>query len=132
MRLPTPAWLVALKVFAFRDRGGRARRDLQDVEMILSNATDVMQDRIFGEIAQLLEEGLAFAEAGPLLLGMDLARQAPAREYAALLYILTGLHDEPDHATIARAIAPASPQRVEDFARLLAALQMGLRQREPR
>jgi predicted nucleotidyltransferase len=79
--------LVAMKLFAHRDRADREPKDLGDLIYILEHATRALEARVFHELGGELAE-LEYDEAGPYLLGREIAAVAPASEVDALLDIV--------------------------------------------
>lgn len=66
---------VVLKVFAWGDRGERTKKDLEDIEFILSKYEDEDEERIFNELAAELSSGnVDFLDANIYLLGQDIYR----------------------------------------------------------
>ncbi len=69
-----PSFIV-LKVFAWGDRGERTKKDLEDIEFILSKYEDEDEERIFNELAAELSSGnVDFLDANIYLLGQDICR----------------------------------------------------------
>lgn len=69
-----PSFIV-LKVFAWGDRGERTKKDLEDIEFILSKYEDDDEERIFNELAAELSSGnVDFLDANIYLLGQDICR----------------------------------------------------------
>lgn len=65
-----PAFIV-LKVFAWGDRGGRTKKDLEDLELVLSKYED--DERVYVELAEELTTGdVDFSDANIYLLGQDI------------------------------------------------------------
>jgi predicted nucleotidyltransferase len=72
--IDTPSFIV-LKVFAWGDRGERTKKDLEDIEFILSKYEDDDEERIFNELAAELSSGnVDFLDANIYLLGQDICR----------------------------------------------------------
>ena len=66
---------VVLKIFAWGDRGERTKKDLEDIEFILSKYEDDDEERIFNELAAELSSGnVDFLDANIYLLGQDIYR----------------------------------------------------------
>lgn len=109
IRVARLRWLVALKLFAFRDRGAQTLHDLEDVDIMLRHATEALQERVFEELAADLATGrLDFDTAGAFLIGMDLANEASLQELQVLRTVLEGLLGESDLATLARVLGGAA------------------------
>jgi predicted nucleotidyltransferase len=64
--------LVALKLFAFTDRGDHTTKDLEDLTFILEHATDALHDRVFEELDGHILIARPYEQYGALLLGRDL------------------------------------------------------------
>ncbi|MFN5767558.1 MAG: hypothetical protein ACK470_24900, partial [Pseudanabaena sp.] len=72
--IDTPSFVV-LKIFAWGDRGERTKKDLEDIEFILSKYEDDDEERIFNELAAELSSGnVDFLDANIYLLGQDICR----------------------------------------------------------
>ncbi len=72
--IDTPSFVV-LKIFAWGDRGDRTKKDLEDIEFILSKYEDDDEERIFNELAAELSSGnVDFLDANIYLLGQDICR----------------------------------------------------------
>jgi predicted nucleotidyltransferase len=131
VRVATPPWHVALKLFAYADRG--QERDLTDIAFILDHATEAFSARVFEELSdELADEVLGYDSAGPYLLARDLLRQSPPKVIAALQDVLTRILDEPDHLALRRLLLRAGSlerreQLLEEFVRRLEAFRRGLR-----
>jgi predicted nucleotidyltransferase len=68
----TPA-LVALKLFAWGDRGERTRKDLDDIDFILKNYSD--DERVYEELIDELVNGdIEYIDAPIYLLGQDIRK----------------------------------------------------------
>lgn len=66
---------VVLKIFAWGDRGERTKKDLEDIEFILSKYEDEDEERIFNELVEELSSGdVDFSDANIYLLGQDIYR----------------------------------------------------------
>lgn len=129
MRVATPAWHVALKLAAYADR--RAEKDLSDLNYILEHATNAFSERVFDELAELLADDLSYDEAGPYLIGQDLAKQAPPETAVELLNVLSGLLDEPNQLELRRHLLkfPTSDHREAELKQIVArfaALRRGI------
>lgn len=75
LRVANLPGLVALKLFAFRDRGTDPRSsDLGDLDYILSNASGALEKRVYTELFPAQLVALDYPELGPYLLGRDVAR----------------------------------------------------------
>ena len=105
LRVANLPGLIALKLFAFRDRGTDPRSsDLGDLAYILSNASNALQERVYIELSPAQLEALDYPELGPYLLGRDVARTVSRDEAASLSVILdTRVLVTPDYALLSRA-----------------------------
>ncbi len=67
-----PAFVV-LKIFAWDDRKDRTKKDLEDIDFILSNYED--DNRVYEELAEELADGVVeYLDASIYLLGQDISR----------------------------------------------------------
>lgn len=115
--------LVALKLYAHRDRADRERKDLGDLVYILEHVTEALKDRVFDELGGELAE-LEYDEAGPYLLGRKLAVMTPASERDALLHIVeTRILVPPLYRALIRVMGSGHLDRA---IRQFAALRSGL------
>jgi predicted nucleotidyltransferase len=116
--------LVALKLFAFDDRGDRTTKDLEDLAFILEHATDALHDRVFEELDGPELIARPYEEYGALLLGRDLRIRfddaagerlaAIARRAARRVPSLPG------------AFRASSSERTEDLVQRFNALEAGI------
>jgi predicted nucleotidyltransferase len=84
-----PAFVV-LKVFAWGDRGERTKKDLEDIEFILSKYED--DDRVYDELAEeLANEVVDFLNANIYLLGRDIHEILQAKTLLELNILLDKL-----------------------------------------
>ncbi|MFN5564826.1 MAG: hypothetical protein ACK5BG_14555 [Pseudanabaena sp.] len=94
--IDTPSFVV-LKIFAWGDRGERTKKDLEDIEFILSKYEDDDEERIFNELAAELSSGnVDFLDANIYLLGQDICRMLQDKtliELNKLLKIMTKKFD---------------------------------------
>lgn len=97
--------LLILKLYALRDRLHQAgATDLRDIDYVLTNASVALHERVFEEIAPELLLELDYAELGPRLLALDVARMTEADEVARLITIIDErVLTPPDYAHLARA-----------------------------
>jgi predicted nucleotidyltransferase len=96
--------LLALKLFAFRDRHARTSKDLSDLIYIFANGSYVLMDRVYKELNFELTE-LDFDQLGPFLLGQDVNRIVPQSERDALIAILEKqILEPPDYSALSRLI----------------------------
>jgi len=97
--------LLILKLYALRDRLHQAgATDLRDIDYVLRNASHVLRDRVFDELPPEVLIELDYAELGPRLLALDVARMTEAAEVARLIAIIDEcLLTPPDYAHLARA-----------------------------
>lgn len=115
--------LVALKLFAHRDRAAREPKDLLDLVYMLEHATDALQSKVFQELGGELVE-LEYDEAGPYLLGRELAAITSPSERETLVSII----DErilvpPRYAALVRVMRATD---LEDVVRRFRALRRGM------
>jgi len=107
-----PTW-VGLKLLAWGDRGENTRKDLEDIDWILTHYQD--DERVYDELyQQLADETLQYQDAAIYLLGQDIIRTF-----------------EPSTLTQIQALLTQLTQRFEDnqegsFGYKLAILQQGL------
>ena len=116
--------LIALKLFAHRDRADREPKDLGDLIYILEHATDALEARLVPELRGELAE-LEYDEAGPYLLGRELGAIAPTSEREALLRILDSqILVSPHYSALTRMMRSDGLQRA---VRQFSALRKGLK-----
>lgn len=135
LRVATLHWHVALKLLAYTDR--ELKKDLDDIDFMLSAATEALTDRVYTELADPLSEGkLAFNVAGAYLVGKDLSREATHEERRALLAILNDkVIREPDYLALSRLV-PASldetlrSNRIDQVIEHFQSLRRGLEESE--
>lgn len=90
----TPA-LIVLKIFAWGDRRERTKKDLEDIEFILSKYTD--DERVYAELASELADGVVdFLDANIYLLGQDIHNILQERTLSALDALLSTLIESLD------------------------------------
>ncbi len=123
--------LAALKVIAFAERGQETDKDLRDLYFILTNyARCGNEDRIFDEFTDELGAGLPYDQAGPLLLGRDLARHAKPETLAYVRNELDRLPERLDlyaNALLGRCLDEDQRERdLADLHALFAALRRGV------
>lgn len=117
--------LVTLKLFAFKDRGQDTRSsDLSDLGYILTNATDVLGERVYNELEPELLEDLDYDELGPHLLGRDVASIVQSDERDRLNDIVLSRILTSDYMALSRAVSTAELPRA---ARCFKAFAGGLR-----
>ncbi len=123
--------LAALKVIAFAERGSATDKDLRDLHFILTNyARCDNEDRIFDELGDELGAGLPYDQAGPLLLGRDLARHLKPETLARVCGELDRLPERLDlyaNALLGRCLDEDQRERdLIDLHALFAALRRGV------
>ncbi len=80
--------LIALKLFAYRDRHAETTKDIDDLVYILTNASDAFQSRLYDELPGEAIQELDYAQLGPYLLGLDVASLITAAERESLTDLL--------------------------------------------
>ena len=84
--IDTPSFIV-LKFFAWGDRGERTKKDLEDIEFILSKYEDY--DRVYSELVDELSCGkVKFLDAHIYLLGQDICRMLQEKTLVELNKLL--------------------------------------------
>lgn len=95
--------LLALKLFAYRDRHGQTSKDIDDLIYIFSNSSDALSDRVYNELDGEVIQRLDYEQLGPYLLGRDTALVIASSEQAALTEIIDGrLLTAPDYIALSR------------------------------
>lgn len=97
--------LLILKLYALRDRLHRpGATDLRDIDYVLTNASVVLHNRVFDELPHEVLLELDYAELGPRLLAVDVARMTHAAEVVRLIAIIGEcVLTPPDYTHLARA-----------------------------
>jgi len=91
-----PSFIV-LKVFAWGDRGESTKKDLEDIEFILSKYED--DDRVYNELVEELSSGyVEFLDANIYLLGQDIYRMLQDKTLIELNKLLGKMIKKFDHA----------------------------------
>ena len=91
-----PSFIV-LKVFAWGDRGERTKKDLEDIEFILSKYED--DDRVYNELVEELSSGyVEFLDANIYLLGQDIYRMLQDKTLIELNKLLGKMIKKFDYA----------------------------------
>jgi len=99
--------VAVLKVFAYLDRPHEREKDLRDLAYLFDNYVGVDEDRLYtGEAA---EEGLFDVEASTWLLGYDIGRCIPDREYEVFVAFLAGVLSEQDVLRTSEKLASRGP-----------------------
>jgi len=108
--------LVALKLFAFNDRGDRTTKDLEDLAFILEHATDALHDRAFQELDGSELVARPYEEYGALFLGRDLRARIDdtARERLAAI-VRRAAQGVPSLPRMLRASSERSADLLERF-----------------
>jgi len=88
-----------------RDRLHRpGATDLRDIDYVLTNASVVLHNRVFDELPHEVLLELDYAELGPRLLAVDVARMTHAAEVVRLIAIIGEcVLTPPDYTHLARA-----------------------------
>lgn len=123
--------LATLKIIAFAERGNATDKDLRDLYFILTNyARCGNEDRIFDELSDELVAGLPYDQAGPLLLGRDLAQRVKPETLARVRKELDRLPERLDlyaNALLGRCLDEEQRERdLIDLHALFAALRRGV------
>ena len=88
---------VVLKVFAWGDRGERTKKDLEDIEFILSKYED--DDRVYNELVEeLSSRSVEFLDANIYLLGQDIYRMLQDKTLIELNKLLGKMIEKFDYA----------------------------------
>jgi predicted nucleotidyltransferase len=107
-----PAFVV-LKIFAWSDRGDRTRKDLEDLEFVLSKYDD--DERAYIELAEeLATSKVGFWDASVYLLGRDIFRMLQSRTLLKL------------NAVLDKLIEKIGDDEVGSFGYRLSVLQKGI------
>lgn len=115
--------LVALKLYAFRDRFAYTEKDLGDLLHVLSNASEALAERACVELGEELAD-LDDEQVGPYLLGRDLAGITGDEEREVLLEIIASrILDAPEYRALNRAMRG---NRVGEAVALFEAFREGL------
>jgi len=115
--------LVALKLFAFDDRGDRTTKDLEDLAFILEHATDALHDRAFQELDGHELIARPYEEYGALLLGRDLRTRFDDTAHERLAAIV---RRAAQGLPVLPGMFRASPERSADLLQRFDALEAGL------
>lgn len=97
--------LLILKLYALRDRLDQpGATDLRDIDYVLSNASVVLQGRVFDELPHEMLLELDYTKYGPRLLAVDVARMTDAAEVVRLVAIIDEcVLTPPDYTRLDRA-----------------------------
>lgn len=121
--IPSLPSLVALKLYAFRDRFHDTQDDLKDLTHILFHASNALLKRIYQELVEELVE-FPYEQLGAYLLGRDLAGIASEEERNALLAIVEErILDAPEYRAL-NLVTRGS--RVDEIAALFKAFRDAL------
>lgn len=120
--------LALLKFVAFLDRPNERDRDLQDLTQILISYPEADDERRFAD--DVFERGLSFDQAGPYVLGREMARFLGGDEAESVGRFLAKVRDEGDWHAVQHKMARFGPASWESDPRrlieLVDSLEMGL------
>lgn len=116
--------LVALKLFAFDDRGNQTIKDLEDLAFIVEHATEALHDRVFEDLDAEALIDRPYEDYGALLLGRDLRDRFDdtTRERLAAI-VRRAARRVPSLPGVFRA---SSPGRTDDLLERFSALEAGI------
>jgi len=109
---------VVLKIFAWGDRGESTKKDLEDIEFILSKYED--DDRVYNELVEELSSGdVDFSDANIYLLGQDICKMLQDKTLIEL------------HKLLGKMIKKFDYDEERSFGYMLKVLQKGINSINP-
>ena len=110
MQVASLANQAALKIIAWKDRGGVNSKDAEDLGIIVKNyGPEIYSERIFEEELELMEEEeYDIVLTGAQLLGFDIARCLDSKSLLQVSEILENQTSDGLHSSLATALSPRS------------------------